>query len=628
MNNSAKTKSFSSFLMPVFILAGFFVWGFSAKAEWANHLVISEIQIAGVTTDDEFIELYNPTSSEVNLEEWDLKRRTTGNEYNILNNIQGIVKSYGYFLITPRANCGENKTEACYKGNVSGDDEYTTNSFMAKDNAILLYDKGGKIIDKVGWGGAIDFEVTAFPENPLVGQSLERKANTNSTADSLANGADKLLGNGWDSGNNSVDFVLQTVPNPQSSQSSAEPALENSQTPDSTSLQPPPAAPSTFVGAGRNVPTAEAGADKAAVVGETVEFDGSDSFDLAGKELTYSWTFGDGGKSRGAAVSHAYQMAGQYTVTLKVDNGENTAEDYLNAKISEPEFSDKITINEFLPNPAGADKDGEWIELANLSDKKRNLRGWILEAKTKTGAKRYIFPGDNFIEPNGYLLVKRSQSNLVLANTGGEVNLLLPPDKNLSKVSYGEAKEGKSYALIPSTRDIWQWTDIPTPAKENILEGADKTTKPVAEEKNTIAAAFDSSNIVLPEGGIIADEEFSSIPNPVGKTQAQNSAIQLVAFSDLEKYLGKAIGDKISEAVSCLAIKSAESDEKISAPKNSESLLDAQSAFAAAENAAPVQQQNERSGVKNDPWFYSSLILSGLSLFLIWQYQELKKKIK
>ncbi|MBU4000471.1 hypothetical protein KKG29_04885, partial [Patescibacteria group bacterium] len=259
---------------------------------------------------------------------------------------------------------------------------------------------------------------------------------------------------------------------------------------------------------------------------------------------------------------------------------------------------------------------------------KINLRGWILETKTKTGAKRYIFPRDNFIEPNGYLLAKRSQSNLVLANTGGEVNLLLPPDKNLSKVSYGEAKEGKSYALIPSTRDNWQWTDIPTPAKENILGVADKTAKSAADGKNIVAAATDSSNIILPESGTIADEEFSSAPNSGGKNQAQNNIIQLVAFSDLEKYLGKAIGDKISDAVSSLVIKPAEPNEKISAPRPSESLLDAQSAFAAAGNAAPAQQQNSRQNIRNNPWFYSSLILSGLSLFLVWRYQELRKRIK
>ncbi|MBU4056286.1 lamin tail domain-containing protein, partial [Patescibacteria group bacterium] len=290
-------------------------------------------------------------------------------------------------------------------------------------------------------------------------------------------------------------------------------------------------------------------------------------------------------------------------------------------------------ISEVLPNPAGADKDGEWIELANLSGKKINLRGWILEAKTKTGAKRYIFSGDNFIEPNRHLLVKRSQSNLVLANTGGEVNLLLPPDKNLSKVSYGEAKEGKSYALINNN---WQWTGIPTPGKENIPEVADplrlseasKTAKSAAEGKNIVAAATDSSNIILPESGTIADEEFSSAPNSGGKNQAQNNIIQLVAFSDLEKYLGKAIGDKISDAVSSLVIKPAEPNEKISAPRPSESLLDAQSAFAAAGNAAPAQQQNSRQNIRNNPWFYSSLILSGLSLFLVWRYQELRKRIK
>jgi len=608
--------------MPVFILTGFFVWDSAAKAEWVNHLVISAVQItegAGKTNHD-FIEIYNPTNIAVNLKGYRLVKRTkTGTSDSSVKSWteDTIIKAHGWRLWA-------SSEEGSFPTSVGADD-FTTQVISA-DNGIAIRFGAvdtGEVIDSVAWGAAENiFKEGQIPTNPTASEKLIRKPATSEG------------GNGEDANNNLIDFIVSSNFTPRNSATAVAPVLENPQisdpVPDSALS---PATPSTFVGTIKNVPTAEAGADKAAVVGELVEFDGSDSFDLAGKELTYGWTFGDGATSRGAAVSHAYQMAGQYAVTLKVDNGENTAEDSLNAKISEPEFSDKIIISEVLPNPAGADKDGEWIELANLSGKKINLRGWILEAKTKTGAKRYIFSGDNFIEPNRHLLVKRSQSNLVLANTGGEVNLLLPPDKNLSKVSYGEAKEGKSYALINNN---WQWTGIPTPGKENIPEVADplrlseasKTAKSAAEGKNIVAAATDSSNIILPESGTIADEEFSSAPNSGGKNQAQNNIIQLVAFSDLEKYLGKAIGDKISDAVSSLVIKPAEPNEKISAPRPSESLLDAQSAFAAAGNAAPAQQQNSRQNIRNNPWFYSSLILSGLSLFLVWRYQELRKRIK
>ncbi len=55
-------------------------------------------------------------------------------------------------------------------------------------------------------------------------------------------------------------------------------------------------------------------------VGQAVTFDGSSSYDdrQAPADLSYAWTFGDGGSAAGRTVSHTYTAAGTYTVTLKV----------------------------------------------------------------------------------------------------------------------------------------------------------------------------------------------------------------------------------------------------------------------------------------------------------------------
>ena len=199
------SKTICIFIISVFLCGSFFVYSnfILANSGEANHIVINEIQISGESADDEFIELYNPTDNTINLENWDLRRKTkSGTEYNILNNIEGTILSRGYFLIVPRANCGENKDEACYTKEIARDDEYTTNSFLARDNTVLLYDDNGDLIDRVGWGEVDDFEGEVIGVNPENGESLERKS------------VDNII---QDTDNNNDDFVLSINPNPQNS---------------------------------------------------------------------------------------------------------------------------------------------------------------------------------------------------------------------------------------------------------------------------------------------------------------------------------------------------------------------------------------------------------------------------
>ena len=200
-------KIISIFITSLFLCGSFFAFGnFISANNNIDHPVISEIQIGGETVYDEFIELYNPNNSEIDLENWDIKKKTkSGSESNVLNNIEGIIPAYSYFLIAPRANCGESKTEKCYQGNILADDEYTTNMFLAGDNTVLLYDHNGNLIDKIGWGEASDFESEAVINNPENKQSLERI---------------NIDGVIQDTDNNKKDFVLQVNSNPQNSSSS------------------------------------------------------------------------------------------------------------------------------------------------------------------------------------------------------------------------------------------------------------------------------------------------------------------------------------------------------------------------------------------------------------------------
>ena len=194
-------------------------------AQAANHLVISEILIDGVyesaaSTNDEFVEIYNPTDNPVDVSNWTIDYRsasstTFNTKYTFPAGI--IIQSHKYFLFGG--------------GGVINRDNSTESLLLGLSNAgagVFLRNSSGATIDLIGWGTAIpaNYEGTVAVK-PAQGVSLERKANLSSTSISMAiGGFDEFEGNGNDSNNNLNDFVQRTIPQPQNSISQAEPTID------------------------------------------------------------------------------------------------------------------------------------------------------------------------------------------------------------------------------------------------------------------------------------------------------------------------------------------------------------------------------------------------------------------
>ncbi|MFH1246665.1 MAG: lamin tail domain-containing protein [Candidatus Liptonbacteria bacterium] len=119
-----------------------------------------------------------------------------------------------------------------------------------------------------------------------------------------------------------------------------------------------------------------------------------------------------------------------------------------------------LIINEWLPNPAGDDAKGEWIEIYNPDNQPQQ----IFEYKIVNGAgKKYVF-GDRVIGSQEYFLLPRPVSRLTLRNKDEVLELYDPNGELLDKSRFiGTAPEGKSFGRI-GKREIFQ---IPTPGAIN-----------------------------------------------------------------------------------------------------------------------------------------------------------------
>lgn len=191
----------------------------------ANHPVISEVQIdggVGTSNNNDFIEIFNPTNSEFLLSGHRLIMRTgsSPNDTNVYTfGISDNIPAHGYYLWAHDSS--NNHYADTINADVSSADTLGANNSVALRQGDL---NTGTIIDALSWNtGSFSLkEDTEFSPDPGPNESMERKAYSTSTVDSMMTGADVSKGNGYDTNNNSTDFILRTASNPQNSSSPTE----------------------------------------------------------------------------------------------------------------------------------------------------------------------------------------------------------------------------------------------------------------------------------------------------------------------------------------------------------------------------------------------------------------------
>ena len=179
----------------------------------ADHVVISEVQIEGSVANEEFIELYNPTDTAIDISGWSIQRETIVGEFAKKNFEESdSVPAHGFFLIAhsdyTTIPVTPDMAHASFTLAATG-----TTVFLVNDQTELTMGEEVTIVDKVAIGeSTLDAENTPFATIPIDGQSIERKPGD----------TDPTGGNGDDTDNNINDFNVRTLSEPQNSTSSTE----------------------------------------------------------------------------------------------------------------------------------------------------------------------------------------------------------------------------------------------------------------------------------------------------------------------------------------------------------------------------------------------------------------------
>lgn len=175
-----------------------------------------------------------------------------------------------------------------------------------------------------------------------------------------------------------------------------------------------------------------------------------------GTNLQYKWQFPDKIITDKNPRPYKFTTPGSYTIYLTVSNGETEHRDSIEIiaypKEKNGDLSDKIIINELMPNPKGVDKGQEWIELYNNDSKKVNLGNWKINDNPISEKLE--------IKSKGFLILESKNLPFSLKNKDFKITLKDFENKTIDQIYYGKSKENFSYSrvTINKTKTDLSWT--------------------------------------------------------------------------------------------------------------------------------------------------------------------------
>jgi hypothetical protein len=153
-----------------------------------KHIVVNEVKVGtAAQASDEFIELYNPCTNDVDLTNWTLVYRSAAGTSDVtIIGLGKTIVSNGFLLVVGPA----------YTGGVPGDQTYNAGKLAAAGGGVGLRDPTQALVDSVGYGTATNAFVEGAPVNAPGDGSIARTPS------------------GIDTNHNNLDFAVATTPTP------------------------------------------------------------------------------------------------------------------------------------------------------------------------------------------------------------------------------------------------------------------------------------------------------------------------------------------------------------------------------------------------------------------------------
>ena len=155
----------------------------------SKDIFIVAVQIAGASSGDDFVKIYNASSEAIDIGGWHLRKKaSTGGASSLREFPQGTEVSPGSSFTWASSADG-------FAASIGAD--VSSTGSLAANNSIALFDASGTEVDALAWGNGTDQygDGSPYPENPGPGEVLARKMEQGTFVDGEDNASDFFVQN-------------------------------------------------------------------------------------------------------------------------------------------------------------------------------------------------------------------------------------------------------------------------------------------------------------------------------------------------------------------------------------------------------------------------------------------------